>query len=768
MNRRIINENWEFIREDVGVGGFLTSGAASITLPHTWNALDGQDGGNDFYRGRCWYRRVLKTEVEAAEGERSWIEFEAANSVAEVFINGKSMGTHEGGYSAFRFDISDALKEGENEILVSVDNSHRPDIYPLMADFTFFGGIYRDAAIITAGDVRFNLDDKGSPGIFVKTLNADAISAELEIRSLMVIPEGSASGLILRHTLKTAGGETAASTELSDLRPGKEREKTAVMKVDSPRLWNGTEDPYLYQLISELILDGKVADSRETPVGIRSLAIDPDKGFILNGKPLRLNGMSRHQDRKDIGWALSRKNQNEDMNILLEIGSNAVRLAHYQHNQYFYNLCDEKGIVAWAEIPFISSMSETDESGANAKSQIVELVKQNFNHPSIAFWGVQNEITIGGPDEAIASVVSMLNDTVKSLDSSRITVQAQVGHHPDDDEMNKTTDALGYNKYYGWYYDECEDFDPWLSDFASKQSDIPLAITEYGCEGLLQWHSEAPKKNDYSEEYQALYHEKVLNIFNRHPRLWATYNWNLFDFASDFRDEGGVKGMNNKGLVTHDRQTRKDSFFWYKVNWSAEPVLHINSRRFVNRAGETVDVKVYSNREPVKLTVNGASAGKAKDLYASANPGKAWIFRNVPLAMGENLIIAEAGDETEGLKDEALFIRVDAADESYICPKSEGLMDSISNWFDKDGDEDSEPMVFPKGFFSVKDKISKILKVPGGKAALEALMPEMFDHPMFGIMKAFSFEKLAGMKPEFFPEAFMKKLNRELNKVSKG
>ncbi len=762
MKRQIINENWAFIRKDVGVDGFLTSDAESITLPHTWNGIDGQDGGNDFYRGRCWYRRVLKTEVEAADGEHSWIEFEAANSVAEVFVNGKSMGTNEGGYSAFRFDISDALKNGENnEILVSVDNSHNPDIYPLMADFTFFGGIYRDAAIITAGETRFNLDDDGSPGVFVTPRITDSGKAELEIRSQLVYPEDTGKNLKLRYTLKTHDGKTAASLEIG---PGMETELTSTLKVDSPRLWNGTEDPYLYTLHNELILGGKVVDIREIPVGIRTLAIDPEKGFILNGKSLRLNGMSRHQDRKDIGWALSHENQNEDMDILLEIGANAVRLAHYQHNQYFYNLCNEKGVIAWAEIPFISSMSESENPGRNAENQIVELVKQNFNHPSIAFWGVQNEITIGGPDEEIAAVVSMLNSRVKELDESRITVQAQVGHHPDDDKMNRATDALGYNKYYGWYYDECEDFDPWLTGFAENQPEIPLAVTEYGCEGLLQWHSENPKKNDYSEEYQALYHEKVLNIFNRHPRLWATYNWNLFDFASDFRDEGGVKGMNNKGLVTHDRKTRKDSFYWYKVNWSAEPLLHINARRFVNRAGETIDVKVYSNRGPVKLTVNGASTGKAEDLYAEENPGRAWIFRDVPLVMGENLIIAEAG----GLKDKVRFVRVDAADESYICPKSEGLMDSISNWFDKDGDEDTEPMVFPKGFFSVKDKISKILKVPGGKAALEALMPEMFDHPMFGIMKAFSFEKLAGMKPEFFPEAFMKKLNRELNKVSKG
>ena len=759
MKRFTINENWEFIREDVGADGFLTSAAENITLPHTWNALDGQDGNNDFYRGRCWYRREL--ELELAPGEEAWIEFEGANSVAEVFINGESVGLHEGGYSTFRFKITRALKaEEKNEILVSVDNSPRPDIYPLMADFTFFGGIYRDAAIITAGNIRFDLDDDGSPGVFVKPLKVEKELAELEIRSLLVFPENPSGELVLQHTLKDDTGKTAASGE-ENITGNKEL--ISVLKVESPRLWTGREDPYLYRLESVLILDGQPVDSREIPVGIRSLAINPEKGFILNGQPLRLKGMSRHQDRKDKGWAISRENQNEDMEILLEIGANAVRLAHYQHNQYFYNLCDEKGIVAWAEIPFISSMSENDNPGRNAKAQLTELVKQNFNHPSIAFWGIQNEITIGGPDKEIASVVSMLNNTVKSLDTSRITVQAQVGHHPDEDDMNRAADALGYNKYYGWYYGECEDFDTWLSGFASVQPEIPLAISEYGCEGLLQWHSENPVKNDYSEEYQALYHEKVLNIFNKHPRLWATYNWNLFDFASDFRDEGGVKGMNNKGLVTYDRKTRKDSFYWYKVNWSSEPLLHINSRRFVNRASETIDIKVYSNLEGVKLRVNGREIAGPEDLYKNENPRKAWLFRNVPLTMGENTIIAEAGD----LKDEVRFIRVSRADESYICPKSENMMDSISNWFEKDGEEDSKPMIFPKGYFSIRDKISKILKVPEGKAVLKALMPEMFDHPMFGIMKAFSFEKLAGMKPEYFPEAFMKKLNRELNKVPK-
>lgn len=780
MNRILMNEGWLFTKSDNGAAGFAAEDAEKINLPHTWNGNDGQDGGADYYRGRCWYRREVDHAI--APEKRYYLEFEGANSIANLYVNGKHIGEHRGGYSTFRYDVTDALSAGDsNEILVSVDNAHYEDVYPLVADFTFMGGLYRDVYLVEVDALHIDLEDDGSSGVYFAIKDADRDSAELAVKVMLKNKDAAPAEAVCSVNLRTDAGESVYCAEKrvsvsgsgsgsdSGSRSGSRSGSGSgsgsgseivefVFSLENPHLWNGLSDPYLYTLEVDVTTDGMPVDTRSIPVGIRKVEIDGEKGFILNGTSLRLNGVSRHQDRKDIGWAIDKRHQDEDLEIIASMGANSIRLAHYQHNQYFYDICDRLGMVVWAEIPYITTTSSEDTTGANALSQMTELIKQNFNHPAIAFWGVQNEITIAGKQDNVEGIVQSLNDLVKALDPSRISAQAQVGHHPDDDSMNLITDAVGYNKYYGWYYDRVEDFDPWLTEFHESYPSTPLGITEYGCEAVLAYHTDDPQRNDYTEEYQALYHEKVLSIFDKHPNLWGTYVWNMFDFASDFRDEGGVKGMNNKGLVTHDRSTKKDSFYWYQANWSREPVVHITGKRYVNRPGSTMDVKVYTNQETVTLSVSGSEIGSQKA------EGRIALFKDVPLNGGEIVITAAAA----GVEDTARFRSVDTPDESYECKaEKKSPMDGIANWFEDSADEDVAPLEFPEGYYSIKDRISKILKNPEGEKVLRTYMAAMFDHPMFAMVKTFTLEKLAGMRAEMFPKAFLSKLNQELIKIRK-
>lgn len=651
-----INSNWSFTKQGETV---------TVNLPHTWNGKDGQDGGNDYYRGTCVYEKELKKE-DLPSGDEIYIQFDGVNSSATVYFNGEKLTVHHGGYSTFRAKLENI--GDENKIKVEVDNSPNDFVYPQQADFTFYGGIYRSVTLTGVSHNHFSLDRYGS----------DAIAVTPDIK-----------GNIAYVNVKTF---TQGKGEVHTFVDGKELVGDDVsFQIENPHLWDGTNDPFLYTAKAQLVVDGVVEDEVSTRFGIRSFEIDPDKGFILNGREYPLRGVSRHQDRPEIGNALSYEHHKEDMDLICEMGANTIRLAHYQHAREFYDLCDERGIVVWAEIPYISKHLENGVE--NTKSQMTELIYQNYNHPSIVVWGLSNEITMSGSNKAITENHRMLNSLVHSLDRTRPTTVAVVTTCSIDDEYVHISDVVSYNHYFGWYGGNVDMYGPWFDRFHKKYPDTPIGISEYGCEAL-NWHTSVPEQGDYTEEYQAYYHEEVIKQIIDRPYLWATHVWNMFDFAADARAEGGENGMNHKGLVTFDRKYKKDSFYAYKAWLSNEPVLHICSKRYVDRVEDKTGVTVYSNLDKVELFVNGKSVGVQ-------SKGKYPFFKFEVPNVGESVITAKAGE----LTDESRIRKVGEFNEAYRM-KEEG---AVINWFE---------INTPTGYCSVNDTIGDIMSTLGGKIAM--------------------------------------------------
>lgn len=655
-NIKNINENWVFVKENE---------KSTVNLPHTWNGIDGQDGGNDYYRGKCTYIKEI-AKVDMPQGEEIYLQLDGVNSSAFVYFNSKLVCTHHGGYSTFRVKLEN-IKDN-NEIKIEADNSPNDFVYPQQADFTFYGGIYRDVTLIGVGENHFDLDYYGAPGIQITPIvNGD--KADVNVKTYIT------GGGEVRVTVN---GETKTGTEVDFI-------------VDNPHLWNGVADPYLYNAVAELIVDGKVVDRVESRFGIRSFKVDPQKGFILNGKPYPLRGVSRHQDRPGIGNALLPEHHREDIELICEMGANTIRLAHYQHAQYFYDLCDEKGLVVWAEIPYISSHLE--KGVENTKSQMTELIAQNYNHPCIVTWGLSNEITMSGASPAVVENHKMLNDLVHSMDKTRPTTEAVVTMCSMDNEYVHISDIVSYNHYFGWYGGNVNMYGPWFDKFHEKYPDKAIGISEYGCEAL-NWHATDIAQGDYTEEYQAYYHEELIKQIAVRPYLWATHVWNMFDFAADARAEGGENGMNHKGLVTFDRKYKKDSFYAYQAWLSDKPMLHICSKRYIDRVEDKVKIKVYSNQDEVELFANGESVGVQKK---GEFPFFAFEVKNE----GETVLTAKAGD----LSDESKIRKVDSFNEDYRM-KEEG---AVINWFE---------INTPVGYYSVNDTIGDIMESFRGKLAM--------------------------------------------------
>jgi beta-galactosidase len=748
-----LDTGWDFVRDDCGLQGIKATALQQVNLPHTWNAFDGQDGGSDYHRGRCWYRKNF-VAPESVKSRRAYFEFKGINSVTSVFMDGQIIGSHRGGFSTFRCEVPGGLRPGPHELVISADNSHDETVYPLMADFTFFGGIYRSINLILVKDLAFDLSDAGSSGVRVFQRSVTAAVAELDVISQVSI--ANAKGGVLRCELRDADGFSVAVSESAI--PGAAGKNNIVeirqhMRIERPQLWNGLAAPYLQTLTCELSTGSGMTDRMELPVGLRSIAVDGEGLLRLNGEILRLRGVSRHQDRLDKGWAIGRADMEEDLALLMELGANSVRLAHYQHDDYFYELCDRAGLIVWAEIPYISRSSKVDPTGENARMQLKELIRQTMNHPSIVTWGVQNEVTIDGKENGVDAIVADLAALSRAEDPTRPVTQAQVGHLEVDDPLNRVSDLVAYNVYFGWYYDTCADLGPWIEKYHRANPGRPLGISEYGAEANIAYHTEVPKVNDYTEEYQALYHEQIYATIERHDELWGTWVWNMFDFASDFRDEGGVKGRNNKGLVTFDRKTRKDAFYYYKARWSREPFIHICSTRFSRRASARMTVKVYSNLDSVELFVNGRFHGSAKVAGGIA------VFQGIQLGWFGSRIEARSGD----ISDSARFRRIFRADKSFTCPKKTGL---VSNWFGEDGKPIE--LSFPEGRLSIRDALKDILATPGGEAVLRLHLAPLFSHPMFEMAKSFSIERLAAFKADEFPPALLVKLNHDLNTIEKA
>ena len=541
------NDNWKFIKNAADEVEAAKGEGESIALPHTWNAVDGQDGGNDYHRGTCWYVKKF-AKPEKNETDKAYLEFCGAAMTAEIYLNGEKISRHEGGYSTFRVEITERLEE-ENTLVVSVDNSNNTTVYPQTADFTFYGGLYRDVNLIIVPETHFELAYCGSQGIKVTPV------VNLEEKKAVVTVEAWVCGDADMVTFEVNQEKINASLE--------DGRAKAEFVIENVHLWDGVDDPYLYTA-KAFMENGDIVSTR---FGCRKYYIDPQKGFFLNGHPYLLRGVSRHQDFKGVGNALTIEHHKKDMEIIKEIGATTLRLAHYQHAQEFYDLCDENGLIVWAEIPYITMHMKNGR--ANTLSQMEELVVQNYNHPSIICWGLSNEITAASAvDDDLLENHRLLNNLCHRLDSTRLTTMANVFMLETDSPILEIPDINSYNLYFGWYLGELEQNDEFFDEYHEKYPDRVIGFSEYGADANPQYQAAVPEKGDYTESYQAVYHEHILQMIEKRPWLWATHVWNLFDFAADGRDEGGKHGENQKGLVTIDRKTKKDAFYLYKAAWN--------------------------------------------------------------------------------------------------------------------------------------------------------------------------------------------------------
>ena len=731
---------------------FAKQGEATqiVALPHTWNALDGQDGGNDYWRGIGVYTIDLPNPTD---GKKQYIELQGANHVATVYCNGRELGTHKGGFSTFRYDLTAAMQPEGNVLTVVVTNA-KSDIYPQNADFTFYGGLYRDVNFVEVEDAHFDLLLDGTDGVFVTPHNVGKTRVDL-------FPV-NAEGTVIAVTLKDAEGNVVGSAQAEAL-----AHTHVLIDVKEPHLWNGVADPYCYTCEAAILRGEEVLDTVAVTYGYRSFHVCPNTGFWLNGKNVPLHGVSRHQDRLDKGWAISKADHEEDIAIIKELGANTIRLAHYQHDQYFYDLCDKTGFVLWAEIPFISQFIPTEEAYNNTISQMTELVAQNYNHPAICFWGISNEILIGADREDLRQNLRDLHELAKSMDPSRLTTMAQVSMTPMDSEHNYITDVVSYNHYFGWYGGEVEDNGPWFDKFHAMHPDKCLGVSEYGAENILKWHSAEPENHDYTEEYANFYHQEMLKTFAARPFLWSTHQWNCFDFAADARNEGGVIGRNNKGLVTYDRKIKKDAYYIYKAWWNPEPMVFVSGGRFVNRGPEERNVIVYTNCDEVTLVVNGVDVATQKAVDHMIT------FENVALKDGENTVTAYSGEVKANV---ITLCGVAEHDYSYDLPDgNEGV-----NWFDDPAlVEMKKAFKYPKDAFSIKDKMGALMDNPQTAAILGGLMQGfMSGNAMMAAMGEMSEEMLGFMRNMRLSDALkmagaavsmeMKlKLNQALNQVKK-
>ncbi len=679
-NIQNLNEAWIFVRAENPTEGEKVQ----VTLPHTWNNVDGQDGGDDYHRGKCWYIRNLDAP-DIPEKGRAYLEFEGAAMTAEVYLNGELLATHEGGYSTFRVDVTNHLKQN-NVLSVAVSNARSQSVYPQKADFTFYGGLYRDVNLIVVPESHFCLDYHGGSGVKITPV------VNLEQGSAVVTAEAWVTGPAEQVMFSLAGQEKEAQVT--------DGYAKAEFTIENVHLWDGVDDPYLYTATATL----PSGDEVTTRFGCRKFEIDPQKGFLLNGRSYPLRGVSRHQDRKGAGSALTAQMMDEDMEIIKELGANTLRLAHYQHAQYFYDLCDENGIVVWAEIPYITMHMQAGRE--NTLSQMAELVVQNYNHPSIAVWGLSNEITAASPvNEELMENHQALHDLCHKLDATRPTTMANVFMLDIDSPILEIPDVNSYNLYFGWYLGELEQNDQFFDEYHEKFPNRAIGFSEYGADANPAYHSSNPEKGDYTESYQCVYHEHMLRMIQARPWLWATHVWNLFDFGADGRDEGGKHGENQKGLVTFDRSLKKDAFYLYKAAWNKkEPFVHLCGSRYVDRPEDVTQVKVYSNQSKVELYLDGT-------LFETKEGETVFTFE-VPIS-GEHTIQAQA----EGCVSVMVIRKVEQPNPAYTRPGRASV--NVTNWFDQG---EADPTCY-----SIMDTLGEIRQSPQAGKIIDEMMAKGAD-----------------------------------------
>lgn len=721
----VLNTGWTFTKEEH---------SEPVTLPHTWNAVDGQDGGNDYYRGSCTYALQLPA-IRLPEGGRAVLQFDGVAMTAVVNLNGQKVAEHKGGYSTFRVDITDVLQD-TNNLTVEVDNSDNDTVYPQKADFTFYGGIYRDVTLHILPAAHFAMKENGAVPVKVTPVVTDLATRRCEVTVEALVVDAD------RVRFALDGQEMSAPVENGTAK--------AVFTLENARLWNGLDDPYLYTVTASLD-NGETQSAR---FGCRKFEIDPQKGFFLNGRFYPLRGVSRHQDRKGVGVAITKEMMEEDLALILEMGANTIRLAHYQHAQAFYDLCDEKGLVIWAEIPYITMHMHNGR--ANTLTQMEELIVQNYNHPCIAVWGLSNEITAASPvNEELLENHRALNDLAHRLDPTRPTTMANVFMLEITSPILEIPDVNSYNLYFGWYLGELDQNDDFFDEYHAKYPDRCIGFSEYGADANPAYQTSAPERGDYTETYQCVYHEHMAKMIAERPWLWATHVWNMFDFAADGRDEGGKNGENQKGLVTFDRKIKKDAFYLYKAYWSKEAFVHACGSRYVDRAEDVTEVKVYSNLPEVALYVDGR-------LQETKQGDKVFTFR-VPIT-GKHSIEARAG----GYSSVILVNRVDTPNPNYAMANRR----EVTNWFDGELDESCWSVKDNMAAAMADAKVGPILKQIGDKAAASRgdVAAAVKDNPALVAMMQRAMQRMTieGMLRQAGTDIEdIKQLNRVLQGISK-
>ena len=727
------NEGWIFAK--CGEFRFDPSQPAegeAVTLPHTWYRDD------DPYQGNALYRKTFSLSLR--KGRHAFLRFDGVDKKCEIYLNGIRVGGHEGGYTRFAVELTDTLRDGENQLAVLVNNEKGETVSPLSGDFTLFGGIYRKTELLITDECFFDPMFFGTEGVLWRTAVQDGqgiVTAEPHIAG-----ETAGEKPRIRYLLLDPEGRIAARAEGAVSEP-------VQMTVPSPRLWNGKADPALYTATAELCLGERPLDRVSLRVGFRTFRLDANEGFFLNGKHLKLHGVAKHQDTAEVFSATTEEHWKQDLALIEEIGANTVRLSHYPHAHGVYDLCDEAGLVVWAEIPMLK-MTLNDELLENAKRQLTEMILQNLHHPGICFWGVQNEIGIYGQKPWMAERTKVLNDLAHELDPDRATASANENSTEPDSPLNRVTDVQTHNVYYGWYYGEMPDHAAFLDEYHRINPDTPLGISEYGVDCNPAFHSTEPKVNDYTEEYQSLYHETVYPYMAERDFVWGSYVWNMFDFVSAIRNAGGVKARNIKGLVTHDRKTKKDAFYYYKAQWSIEPFIQIAEKRFMNRAAESMTVKAYSNLNELTLRTGELTLTRQSETGV-------FRFEGIPLSPEGTEVTVTGGE----LADTAVFIRVPEPDQSYVFVDTNAGL-NVRNWF---ADEQEEARLFPEDAYSLRNKMEDLCANAACMEVIDRMTPEIGkivrdeDHGAFPLEMALRY-----MKTEYSEEEIMA-MNEALTRI---
>ena len=691
-----LNQNWQFwqLPGSIDCPSAPETAAQTVTLPHTWY----DDDAETPCRGLTLYRKQLPVDPAWRE-KAAYLDIPGADNHAKIYLNGVFSAEHKGGYSAFRVPVpAEALGREMLDIEIYLSNAVCEDISPLAGDFTVFGGLYRGVNLLVGEKAHFDVCYYGTDGVLARTEVDEA---------------GRGIVTIEPHTVGTEGAEIRYTLTAPDGTPAAERTAPAgesvTLIVEQPHLWNGKADPALYEFRAELLCNGAVTDTVCKTVGFRRIRMTADHGFFLNDAPLRIRGVAKHQDFAGKFNAVTEADIDRDFALIREVGANALRLSHYQHPQHTYDLCDREGYVVWAEVPMLK-MTRSPALLENIRQQLTELVLQNLHHPSICFWGIQNEIGIYRDTPDMYENLAGMRRLVNELDPGRLVTAANLYSVKFGSGLNKCTDMIGYNIYFGWYYGQMQDYDGFLDRYHAANPEMSLGISEYGVDANPALHSAEPQVQDYSEEYQALFHETVYPIFESKPYLWGSFVWNMFDFSSALRKDGGLRNLNGKGLVTYDRATRKDAFYYYKAKWSEEPFVHLCGKRFAKRTEETIDVKIYTNQPEVTLFVNG----KAMQTRPNNGNGTA-VFAGVPLRMGENALRVTAGPCT----DETVVTWQEAEEPSYRLPgaKAGG---PVKNWFL------SADTLTREGYCSVEDTANDLLLNPAAAAVLAEKLPQLY------------------------------------------